>query len=391
MIYPMKTNSVSLFVLFILVLTFSSFAKIDKESMDHQFVVVLDAGHGGHDPGNTGNGYMEKDIALNIVLEIGKQLEKNPNIKVVYTRDKDVFVDLFLRGQIANKAKADLFVSVHCNSHHSEAHGTETFVLGTHRNQTNFEVAKKENSVIFLESDYKSKYGGFDPNSPESVMSILMSQEEYLDQSIMLASLIQNRFTNKLMRINRGVKQAGFIVLHQTVMPSVLVEVGFLTFKEEGAYLNSSNGQMQMATSITSAILEYKHNLDGNVGDFQFDDDSIAVAPPTDEAILPKALENLQEKPILQTNNASIIFKIQIAATAKAIDPKPNNFNGLKNVIRENEGGMYKYYYGSTNNYDTTKKLEEEAIKKGYKSSFIVAFKDGKKISLTDALKTNTN
>ena len=386
MIYSMKTNSLSLFVLFIFALTFSSFAKTNKSNMDHKFVVVLDAGHGGHDPGNMGGGYKEKEISLKIVLEIGKQLEKNPNIKVVYTRETDVFVDLFVRGQIANKAKADLFVSVHCNSHRSDAHGTETFVLGTHRNQTNFEVAKKENSVIFLESDYKSKYGGFDPNSPESVMSILISQEEYLDQSIMLASLIQNRFTNKLKRTNRGVKQAGFIVLHQTVMPSVLVEVGFLTYKEEGAYLNSSNGQMQMATSITSAILEYKHNLDGNVGDFQYEDST---------ASLPEANTKLPEipevKPIVNNSNETILYKVQIAATSKAIEPKPNNFKGLRNITREKEGGMYKYFYGNTSTYDTIKKLEEEAMKKGYKTSFIVAFKDGKKISLTEALKTTAN
>ncbi len=384
----MRTNSVSLFVLFIVALTYSSLAIANNSPLDHQFVVVLDAGHGGHDPGNTGNGYKEKDIALKIVLEIGKQLERNPNIKVVYTRETDVFVDLFMRGQIANKAKADLFVSVHCNSHRSEAHGTETFVLGTHRNQTNFEVAKKENSVIFLESDYKSKYGGFDPNSPESVMSILISQEEYLDQSIMLASFIQNSFTNKLKRTNRGVKQAGFIVLHQTVMPSVLIEVGFLTYKEEGAYLNSANGQMQMATSIANAILEYKHNLDGNVGDFQIQDVPDTASAQETNTKLPDIPEN---KPNLVTAKEGVTFKVQIAATAKAIEPKPNNFKGLRNITREKEGGLYKYFYGNTTNYENIRTMEEEAMKKGYKTSFIVAFKDGKKISITEALKTTTN
>ncbi len=384
MIYPMKTYRVLLFVSFIAVLTFSSFIKVDKNQAREQFVVVLDAGHGGHDPGNMGNGYKEKDIALNIVLDIGRQLEKNPNIKVVYTRDRDVFVDLFVRGQIANKAKADLFVSVHCNSHHSDAHGTETFVLGTHRNQTNFEVAKKENSVIFLESDYKSTYGGFDPNSAESVMSILISQEEYLDQSIMLASLIQKRFTSKLQRSNRGVKQAGFIVLHQTVMPSVLVEVGFLTFKEEGAYLNSPKGQKDMSNSITSAILEYKHALDGNVGDFVFEDDTDSTATLS-LVETPKPIEQI--KPM---DNA-IVYKVQIAATSSPIEPKPNNFNGLSNVSREKEGGLFKYFYGNTSDFNVTKTLEEEAVKKGYKSSFIVAFKDGKKISLEEALKTTAN
>jgi N-acetylmuramoyl-L-alanine amidase len=370
--YNMKTNRVLIFVSILSVLTFSSFIKPYKVETTEKFVVVLDAGHGGHDPGNMGNGYKEKEIALKIVLDVGRQLEKNPNIKVVYTREKDVFVDLFVRGQIANKAKADLFVSVHCNSHHSEAHGTETFVLGTHRNQTNFEVAKKENSVIFLESDYKSKYGGFNPNSPESVMSILISQEEYLDQSIMLASLIQNRFTNKLKRNSRGVKQAGFIVLHQTVMPSVLIEVGFLTYKEEGAYLNSPEGQKDMSNSITSAVLEYKHNLDGNVGNFEFieDDDIPAIA----ETIEPeKTTDTTKSIEDLKTTNTSIIYKIQIAASSKAIETKPSNFKG------------------NTSDFNITKILEEEAIKKGYKSSFIVAFRDGKKISLNEALKTTAN
>lgn len=380
----MRTNRISLFVLFIIVLTFSSFTKVDKDKPQDKFVVVLDAGHGGHDHGNKGNGHKESEISLNIVLDVGKQLEKNPNIKVIYTRKTDVFVDLFERGQIANKAKADLFVSIHCNAHKSDAQGTETFVLGTHKNQTNFEVAKKENSVIFLEDDYEKKYKGFDPNSPESVMSILMTQEEYLDQSIMLASLIQNRFTNKLKRVNRGVKQAGFIVLHQPVMPSVLVEVGFLTNREEGAYLNSEKGQKDMSNSITSAILEYKHNLDGNVGDFVFKDDTTAIKP-TETIEKPKVLE------VIKPLDASITFKVQIAATSKALDTKPVNFKGLNNITREKEGKLFKYFYGSTPNYGIIKTFEQEAIKKGYKSSFIVASKNGKKISLEEALKTTNN
>lgn len=382
----MKTYKVSLFVLFITVLTFLSFRSKESSKPVEKFVVVLDAGHGGHDHGNKGNGYKESEISLNIVLDIGKQLEKNPNIKVVYTRQTDVFVDLFERGQIANKAKADLFVSVHCNAHKSDAHGTETFVLGTHRNQTNFEVAKKENSVIFLENDYKTKYGGFDPNSPESVMSILVTQEEYLDQSILLASFIQNRFTNKLKRTNRGVKQAGFIVLHQTVMPSVLVEVGFLTNKEEGAYLNSAQGQKDMSNAITSAILEYKHNLDGHVGGIDFETD---IATPEVKDV--KKPELTKPTEITKIADNSITYKVQIAATSKAIDTKPNNFKGLKNIEREKEDGLFKYFYGNTTNYNTVKLLEEEAVKKGYKSCFIVAYKDGKKISLTEAIKTAAN
>jgi len=373
----MKTHKILLFVSFIIVLTLLSFVPINNNKK-HQFVVVLDAGHGGNDPGNLGNGFKEKDIALKVVLEVGKQLEKNPNIKVVYTRNKDVFIDLFVRGQIANKANADLFVSVHCNSHNSDAHGTETFVLGTHRNQTNFEVAKKENSVIFLETDYESKYGGFDPNSPESVIGLTLAQEEYLDQSIQLASYIQNKFTNKLKRKNRGVKQAGFIVLHQTVMPSVLVEIGFLTYKEEGRYLNSENGQKDISTSITDAILEYKHNIDGYVGEDDYQE-------------TPNINQIAEKKEESKSVDTGIVYKVQIAAGSRKIEPKSYNFNKLEDISFDYESNLYKYYTGSTTSYNEAKILEEKAKSRGYKSSFIVAFKDGNRIPLADALKTTTN
>ena len=368
--YHMKTHNILLFVSFIIVLTFSSFVENENNDLQDKFVVVLDAGHGGKDPGNLGNGYREKDIALKTVLAVGKELEKNPNIKVVYTRKTDVFIDLFVRGKIANKEKADLFVSIHCDSHTSQAYGAGTFVLGTHRNKTNFEVAKKENSVIFMEDDYEKNYAGFDPNSPESVMSILLSQEEYLDQSIQLASLIQKNFANKLKRKNRKVKQAGFIVLHQTVMPSVLVELGFLTNYKEGAYLNSKKGQVQMATAIKDAILDYKASIDKNVSAYSVND-------------------NINELENEYSDN--ITFKVQIAASSKAIETKSYNFKGLNAISRLKDGSLYKYFYGSTSDYEETKALEQEARNKGYKSSFIVAFKDGKKIALIDALKSTTN
>lgn len=369
--FPLKTTKSYILVCFLIVLAISSFSNKPHINTANKFVVVLDAGHGGKDPGNTGNGFKEKDIALNVVLEVGKQLEKNPNIKVVYTRKTDVFIDLFVRGKIANNAHADLFVSVHCNSHHSSAHGTETFVLGTHKNNTNFEVAKKENSVIFLEDDYEKNYAGFDPNSPESVMSILISQEEYLDQSILLASLIQDKFTNILKRKNRGVKQAGFIVLHQTVMPSVLIEIGFLTYNQEGVYLNSKKGQNEIATSIINAILEYKNSVDNYVTN---------------------AYQNtIKQQDTLKETTSNIIFKVQIAASSKALETKPYNFKGLDNISRTKEGNLYKYFYGTSNSYNQTKELEKEAKKIGYQSSFVVAFKDGKKIDLIEALKSIEN
>ena len=366
----MKTNNILIFVSFIIVLTFSSFVSTKLFQTPKKFVVVLDAGHGGKDPGNMGNGYREKDIALKTVLAVGKALEKNPNIKVVYTRKKDVFIDLFVRGKIANKEKADLFVSIHCDSHTSQAYGAGTFVLGTHRNKTNFEVAKKENSVIFMEDDYEKNYAGFDPNSPESVMSILLSQEEYLDQSIQLAGLIQKHFTGKLNRKDRKVKQAGFIVLHQTVMPSVLVELGFLTNKKEGAYLNSKKGQQQMADAIKEAILQYKTSIEKNVSNYT-------------------SINNNQNPD--GDNLNGITFKVQIAASSKILATKSYNFKGLSPISREKAGGLYKYLYGNSSDYEQVKMLEEEAKRKGYNSSFIVAYKEGKKIPLTHALKSITN
>jgi N-acetylmuramoyl-L-alanine amidase len=234
---------------------------------NNEFVVVLDAGHGGHDPGNLGNGYLEKNISLNIVLKVGEALSQHPDIKVVYTRKNDTFVDLYVRGEIANKANADLFVSVHCDSHSSDANGAGTFVLGLHANEQNFEIAKKENSVIYLEDNYETRYAEYDINSPESIIGLTIMQEEFLDQSIMLAKMMQDNFTKKLRRNDRKVKQAGFIVLHQTFMPSVLVETGFLTNRSEGGYLNSKKGQTEMGKAIADAIVHYKENIRATVSE----------------------------------------------------------------------------------------------------------------------------
>lgn len=370
----MKTNTILLFVCLIIVLTLSSFVNEEKEVSNGKFVVVLDAGHGGRDPGNLGNGYKEKDIALKVVLAVGKELEKNPNIKVVYTRKKDVAIDLGERPKIANRAKADLFVSIHCNSHHTQASGTETFVLGVANTKRNFEIAKKENSVIFLESDYEKKYEGFNPNSPETAIGITLIQEEYTDQSIQLASIIEHNFKNGIKRHSRGVKQASLWVIHQTAMPSVLIELGFLTNNKEGIYLNSKKGQQEVSKSIVKSILEYKKTLDGNIGDHVYVDDKIneIVAQDTPETL-------------------DVTFKIQIAASSKKLETKSYNFKGLNNISRIKEGNLYKYFYGSTSNYNETTKLAKDAKSKGYATSFIVAFKDDKKISLTDALKTTRN
>lgn len=369
----MKTRLLQYLVLIVGLLLFSSFLSHNNNTVN-PFVVVLDAGHGGHDSGNRGNGYKESDIALKIVLKIGAVLERNPNIKVIYTRKKDVFVELFERGAVANRADADLFVSVHCDAHNTSAYGAGTFVLGLHANKRNMEVAKKENEVILLEENYQENYAGYDPNAPESFIGLTLMQEEYLDQSIMLASLIQDNFVNKYKRKDRSVKQAGFIVLHQSYMPSVLVETGFLTNKREGAYLNSTKGQREIAVSISNAILSYKKNIELATIDTQ---------EASELSEMNKAIATSKEKIY-----NGVTFKVQLAAGSKKIDPAPKNFKGLKEISRHLEDKMYKYYFGNTSNYSEIQLKKDFAQKKGYPSCYVVAFKKGKKLKLSEVLKS---
>lgn len=340
------------------------------------FVVVLDAGHGGQDSGKYHKGIKESHIALAITLKVGEYLEKKPGIKVIYTRKKDEFVNLYERGAIANRADADLFVSIHCNAHTSQAYGAETFVLGLHANKQNLEVAKKENEVIFLEENYEENYAGYDPNSPESFIGLTLMQEEYLDQSIMLASLIQNNFVNQLKRKDRSVKQAGFIVLHQSYMPSVLIETGFITNKKEGAYLNSKKGKSQMAKAISDAILTYKKSILLATQETQ--------NPVITEKEIDEAIATTEEK-IYE----GVIFKVQLAASNKELELQPYNFKGLRQLSRNKEGDLYKYYYGETSDYNKILLMKTFAREKGYASCYIVAFKDGKKEKLSSIINSN--
>ncbi|WP_055446065.1 N-acetylmuramoyl-L-alanine amidase family protein [Lacinutrix mariniflava] len=367
----MQTRLKVLFVLIIITLTLP--LSVNAQTESNKFIVVLDAGHGGKDPGKPSKyGYTEKEIALKVVLAVGKELEKNKDIEVVYTRKTDVLIDLFQRGKIANKANADLFVSIHCNAHTSQAYGSETYVLGVHRNKTNFDVAKAENEVIFLEEDYEHNYNGFDPNSPESFIGLTLMQEQYLDQSIQLASLIQQNFTSKLKRKNRGVKQAGFIVLHQTVMPSVLVETGFITNTSEGKYLNSKKGQGELSVAIAKAIESYKKSVDQNFVATEYITEEETIIP-SEEKIIPNT-----------------IFKVQIAAASKKLEPKSYNFKGLKELSRDKEGKLYKYFYGYTSDINKIQQMQKVAKQKGFKSAFIVAYRDGERISLEKALNSGT-
>ncbi|WP_435139688.1 N-acetylmuramoyl-L-alanine amidase family protein [Formosa sp. A9] len=371
----MKTKTLLLFLSFLLSF-FSNSLSETKAQNANKFVVVLDAGHGGHDPGKpTKYGFKEKDVALKIVLKIGELLEKNPDIKVIYTRKTDVFVTLRGRAKIANEADADLFVSVHCNAHNSQAYGTETYVVGVANTQRNFDVAKQENEVILLEDDYEKHYDGFNPNAPESLIGLTLMQEDYIDYSILLAGMIENNFSGKLNRKSRGVKQASLWVMHNTYMPSVLIETGFITNKSEGAYLNSSKGQNEISEAIKDAILEYKKSLDLNIGE--------NIGRPVTSTVT-------LEKDDAEIYN-DVEFRVQIAASSKKLELEAYNFKGLHDVTREQTGTIYKYFYGNTSNYSEIKKYHTEAKSKGYPSSFIVAYKNGERIHLDKVLKTTSN
>lgn len=369
----MKTKLTAFILLSVGISLFMSFSG-NQTGDSKPFVVVLDAGHGGKDPGNRGNGFTEKDIVLDVTLQIGRILEKHPGFKVIYTRKTDVFVELYDRGPVANKVDADIFVSVHCNSHHTQAYGVETFVMGVDKSGKNLETAKKENEVIFLEDNYEEKYAGFDPNSPESIIGLTLLQEEFLDQSIVLAGLIQNNLVQKLNRKDRSVKSAPFWVLHSTYMPSVLIELGFLTHKNEGPYVDSKKGRRELSEQIANGIIAYRENL--------------SLATTDNVAVFDYSEESNNTETVVEQTYEGITFKVQLAASSRKLDTKPYNFNGLDEISRDKEGGLFKYYYGETSDYSKIESMKSLAQQRGFPTSYIVAFKDGKKVQLSEVLNT---
>ena len=360
------------------------------------FKVTLDAGHGAHDFGAVYNGHVEKNIALAIVLKVGKILEENPKIDVIYTRKTDVFIDLIERANIANRADANIFVSIHCNANrNTAADGTETYVMGMTKVASNLEAAKKENSVITLEKDYKQKYEGFDPNSPETMIGMTLMQEEYLDNSISMASKVEEEFAALGKKLRQGgVKQAPYMVLHKAYMPRVLIETGFISNPVEGNILDSEEGQDDIANAIANAIISYKKEYFGNGNldsDYEKPSRKIIEKPLKDTSISIK--QQLMDVPLTKKpaeNQAmvdGVIFKVQLSASVKKVELDSKNFKGLKNISISQTKNLYKYMYGETSNYEEGKKLLQEAKSKGYKNAYLIAFKDGKSITIQDALK----
>lgn len=357
-----------------------------------KFKVVLDAGHGGKDFGNIYNGFVEKNIALNVALKVGKLLEAEQGTEVIYTRKTDAFVDLAERPAIANRASADIFVSLHCNAESKKVvFGTETYVIGSTKNASNLDVAKKENAVLSLEKD-KTKYEGFNPAAPEVIAGSSALQETILTKSIDLASKIQESLVSAK-RKNRGVKQGPFWTLNKAAMPAVLIELGFLSAQDEGVYVNSDSGQDELAKAIAKAIIAYKKEF--------FVPGTATSAPVAAESSQPVAVKPAVAKPTAADTAApvkapaptvkqgagNIVFKIQIAASGKDLELTPANFNGLSNITKDNSAAVIKYFYGSAAQYADAKELLAQAKEKGYTSAFVVAFKDGQKISVQDALK----
>ncbi|MGE5383891.1 MAG: N-acetylmuramoyl-L-alanine amidase family protein [Omnitrophica WOR_2 bacterium] len=390
--------------------------------------VVIDAGHGGHDPGALGKTYNEKDIALSIALKTGRFIEENlPDVQVIYTRKTDVFVELYRRAKIANEAKADLFISIHCNANKSSTpYGTESYVMGLHKSEANLSVAQAENASILLEDNYNVRYDGFDPSSPEGYIFFSMLQNAYIDQSIGFATSVQKHFKERVNMFDRGVKQAGFLVLYKTTMPSVLIETGFISNSKEERLLASDEGQTYIASAIFRAVRDYKASIEktspllskkettDNLPDRQTvqASEKIELASTGPVAANDKELlaqkdnviplrtdtveNNTKDKTIeIQDNTANqgnakpsdenIVFKVQFLISKSLKKSSDPEFKGLTGVENYQHNGFYKYTYGSEKTPQLAAMHVKELNALGFKDCFVVAFKNNERIDLEEA------
>lgn len=412
-----KSTYLSIYIIIAFLFSFSPVLQAKEKS----FTVVIDAGHGGKDPGARGTIINEKAINLAVALELGRLISENhKDVKVVYTRKTDVFIELDERANIANRNKADLFISIHTNAvkRGSTVQGTETYTLGLARTDENLEVAMRENSAILLEDNYLQKYEGFDPTSSESYIIFEFMQNKHMEQSIGLASEVQKSFTSAK-RVDRGVRQAGFLVLRKTSMPSVLVELGYISTKSEERFLASSAGQKKLASAIYNAFTKYKWEYDRKRGalgqmyskpafvtvDNEPDTsgkseikaiDTDSPAPGSEEDIRRRHLAASQSKRAATASNSSKttstsvvrqvpskgqrVFKVQILSSGKKLSTNSKLLKGYKDVDFFVEKGVYKYTYGETTSFDEAKKIRRRLLK-DFKDAFIVAFKDGKRVT----------
>ena len=341
--------------------------------------VVIDAGHGGKDAGAVGKKGKEKDITLAVAKKVGANIKKQyPDVKVYYTRTTDVFVELMERAKIANRNNADLFISIHCNAvaNAPKTCGAETFIMGDHRNSANLAVAKRENASILYESNADENYGGFDPNSTEAYIAFSFIQSEFKQRSLEFAELVQNELVGSAKRNDRGVQQAGFLVLYKTAMPSVLVELGFISNPTEEAYMMSAEGQATLASAIARAFSTYKTNFEKNSVDMQQEtvaaEENVAEPKTAEVQKTPKE----PEKPAVD-KNVGIVYKVQFTTRSRAVDNAQNVYKNLKDVDYYEHNGMFKYTAGCFATKAEADAYLKEVTSKGYDGAFVVKFEDG--------------
>ena len=377
------------YIIILLCSLWSVLPLVGAQAESRDFIVVIDPGHGGRDPGAIGKRGKEKNINLNVALKLGKLIQNNcKDVSIVYTREKDTFVGLDRRAQIANNAKADLFISIHTNSvaRGRTVRGTETYTLGLHRTDENLEVAKKENAVILIENDYEQRYAGFNPNSSESYIIFEFLQDKNMEKSVQLATLIQRQFKTTAKRIDKGVHQAGFLVLRETTMPGVLVELGYISTPDEERYLLTESGTDALAQSIYRAFIKYKEQNGSPI--------ARRNEPPT-VTETPKASSQTEKKtsatPKKQASKGEKpIFKIQILTSDKILSANNKQFKGLSPVGYYQEKGIYKYTYGESTDYNKVLRTKRQ-IETKFKGAFIIAFKNGEKVDVNQAIKEFKN
>ncbi len=357
----------SYYIVIVLTACFFSLQPIYAQKGSKIKTVVIDAGHGGKDPGALGKYSKEKDIALAVALKTGGYITQNfSDVKVIYTRSADKFIPLHKRGDIANENKADLFISIHCNANNSSSiYGTETYVLGIEEKRTkrNMDVAMKENAAILLEDNAAEKYDNFDPNSPESLISLTLFQGDKLDKSLVIANKIQKQFTERVGRKDRSVAQAGFLVLWKTSMPSVLVELGYLSNPTEEKFLRSKDGQVFMASAIYRAFKEYKKEFE--------QENKVDAANIT--SIDPKT-------------NTVVKYRVQFYTSPHQLPLSDSRFKDLRDLSYYEQNAMYKYTSGSFLTMEKAIDYQKKVRAAGFSDAFVVAFQNNKRISLNEAM-----
>jgi N-acetylmuramoyl-L-alanine amidase len=365
-------------------------SEICSQSVKGIKTVVIDAGHGGKDPGCHGNFAHEKHVCLEMAWKLGDLIKKKyPEIKVIYTRDKDVFVELIERANIATKAKADLFICIHANAGAAAAYGTETYVLGLHRTESQQKVAERENSIISLEDDKGAKYKDFDL-SPDAIIAKQLQLSVFLNHSILFAENLQREF-KRIGRHDRGVKQAGFLVLYKTTMPSVLIESGFLTNPTEEKFLGSKDGQTQMAEAMFKAFENYKNQLEGNKSSSPGKESPSSSGSGTASEQATEKSETIAvatiEENILPTDTSGLIFRVQIETSERKIAPQSPRFKGLE-VFEYKQDKFFKYCTGAfPKDLVSAKHYKNELVEMGFANAFVVAFYNGERISIEKAIK----